>query len=41
MIDIQKNFAKRLTLEHNGLSEKDLDKEFIIYTENIDVIYFN
>ncbi len=35
--DIHNKVADRFTLKFHGFTENDLDKEFIVYTENIEV----
>jgi 2-oxoglutarate dehydrogenase complex dehydrogenase (E1) component-like enzyme len=37
MVDIEKKVVDRLTLKYHGFTDADLDKEFIIYTENVEV----
>lgn len=36
-VDIKNKVAERLTLEYHGFTKSDLEKEFIIYTENVEV----
>jgi len=40
-LDIEKTVEKHLTLEFNGLSQADLEDDFMIYTDNmkVNIIY--
>lgn len=38
LVELKQKMENRLSLEYHGFTSNDLEKEFIVYTENIEVI---